>query len=100
MLPDTRILVFIDLQEFVLATEEEAEGWANQIIFKDESGCELKFNAFSGAEGLTRANFTSDECKNGEEGYVARSADWTAKYVGNKINEIGFQIEKAESQDR
>ena len=100
MLPDTRILVFIDLQEFVLADKTEAEGWANQIIFKDEYGCELKFNAYSGAEGLNRTDFTTAECKNGEAGYVARSADWTAKYVGDKINEIGFQIEKAESQDR
>ena len=100
MLPDTRILVFIDLQDFVLATEDDAATFVNQISFKDENGCELKFNAFSGAEGLTRENFTQDECKNGGEGYVPRSADWEAKYVGNKINEVGFQIEKAESQDR
>ena len=103
MLPNTRIEVFIDLVNFLLATETQAETFPNQIIFEDGSGCKLQFNAFTGADGLTKEDFVgsaADRCMSGEGGYVARSDEWKAKYVGNKMDEVGFQIEKAESQDR
>ena len=105
MLPNTRIEVYIDLAGFVLATESEANTFANQITVEDGSGCQLNFNAFTGADGLTKEDFVGSpadqsKCKNGTGDYVARSDEWKAKYVGNKIDEVGFQIEKAESQDR